>query len=283
MLMARGLQASGWEELGSRRVKMHGADKLIPNPVFANRNFRVYVWADLWGAEDLGYRLANAGYKTILAPVSAFYFDMAYNQNPDEPGAKWAPFTDIDAAYDFVPYDFVRRVPTDPAPVPGRDGLSDVGRGNIVGLEGELWSETMRELPQIDYLLMPRLVGLAERAWAPDPDWAQAVDAATAARVHATAWSTFMNQLGRQVLPRIDAEPDGIRYRIPPPGLRRVDGRVEANLQLPGFTLRYTTDGSTPSVASPPVAGSIGERALIRVAAFARNGRAGQTSQIDNR
>lgn len=283
LLMARGLQASGWEEIGSRRAKIHGVDKLIPNPAFVNHDFRVYVWNDLWGAEDLGMRLANAGYKTILAPVSAFYLDMAYNQNYDEPGGKWAPFIDIDAAYDFVPYDFVRRTATDPTPVSGRDGLSDFGRSNILGLEAEMWSETMREPRQIEYLLMPRLIAFAERAWAADPAWAQASDAASAGRLYASAWSTFMNQLGRQVLPHIDAEADGIGYRIPPPGLRRMDGKVEANSQLPGFTLRYTTDGEEPTAASARVTGPIASRAMIRVAAFASNGRAGRSSQIDNR
>ena len=283
LLRARGLRASGWEELGSRRVTMQATDRLVPNPAFLDRDVRVYVWQDLWGAEDLGNRLANAGYQTILAPVSAFYLDMAYDQNADEPGAKWAPFIDLDAAYDFVPYDFVRRTPTDPAPVPGRERLSDAGRGHLLGLEAELWSETMREPRQIDYLLMPRLLGLAERAWAPDPDWAQAADSATASRLHAAAWSVFLGQVGRQVLPQLDAEPDGPAYRIPPPGLRRVDGRVEANLQLPGFTLRYTTDGSEPTLASPPVSGPIAARAVVRVAASARNGRAGRSSQIDNR
>jgi hexosaminidase len=283
MLKARGLQASGWEELGSRRVKMHGEDKLIPNPAFVQSGATVYVWQNLWGAEDLGVRLANAGYRTVLAPVSAFYFDMAYNRNPDEPGAKWAPYIDLDAAYDFIPFDFVRASPTDPTPVPGRDGLADFGQQNIAGLEGQLWSETMRDVSRIDYLLMPRLLGLAERAWAADPDWVRATDRAEAERLHVLGWSKFVNQLGRQVLPRLDAEHLDIRYRIPPPGMRVETRRVLVNHQLPGLTLRYTSDGSEPSTASPAVEGPIATRGRIRVAAFDRTGRAGQSSEVDNR
>jgi hexosaminidase len=283
LLKARGLRASGWEELGSRRVQMRGAAKLIPNPQFVGAGMTVYVWNNLDAAADLGARLANAGYRTVLAPVSAFYFDMAYNRDPEESGGKWAPFIDLEDAYDFVPYDFVRSVPTDPTPVPGRDGLADFGRANIAGLEGELWSETLRDVSRIDSMLMPRLLGLAERAWARDPEWAQATDRATAERLHATAWSMFVNQLGKQVLPRLDDEHAGIGYRIPTPGLHIDAGRVLANVQLPGLALRYTADGSDPTVTSRPVTGPIADRAVVRVAAFDRNGRLGRVSQADNR
>jgi hexosaminidase len=283
LLKARGLRASGWEEIGSRRVKMHGVPKLIPNPQFVNAGVTTYVWNNLDGAADLGVRLANAGYRTVLAPVTAFYFDMAYNRNPEEPGGKWAPFIDLEDAYDFVPYDFVRAHATDPTPVAGRDGLADFGRANIAGLEGQLWAESLRDLERIDYMLMPRLLGLAERAWATDPEWAQAPDPATADRLHARAWSVFVNQLGKQVLPRLDDEHAGIAYRIPPPGLRVEGGAVRANLQLPGLVLRFTSDGTDPTPASREVAGPIVERGSVRVAAFDRNGRIGRISQIENR
>ena len=283
LLKSRGLRASGWEEIGSRRVRMHGEPKLIPNPEFVNAGMTTYVWNNLDGAADLGVRLANAGYRTVLAPVTAFYFDMAYNRNPEEPGGKWAPYIDLEDAYDFVPYDFVRASANDPAPVPGRDGLADFGRANIAGLEGQLWAEYLRDVERIDYMLMPRMLGLAERAWAADPDWAQAPDRATAGSLHARAWSVFVNQLGKQVLPRLDAEPAGIRYRIPPPGLRLEAGVVRVNVQLPGLVLRYTTDGTDPTAASREVTGPIPDHGSIRVAAFDRNGRAGRASQVENR
>ena len=282
-LRARGLHASGWEEIGSRRVQMHGKSMLIPNPEFVNAGMTTYVWNNLDDAADLGVRLANAGYRTVLAPVTAYYFDMAYNRNPEEPGGNWAPFIDLEDAYDFVPYDFVRATATDPTPVPGRDGLADFGRANIAGLEGQLWAESLRDVARIDYMLMPRLLGLAERAWSPDPEWARAPDRATAERLHVDAWSMFVNQLGKQVLPRLDAEHAGIGYRIPPPGLRVAAGAVLANIQLPGLVLRYTTDGSEPTPQSPLVRGPIADRAPVRVAAFDHTGRAGRASQVDNR
>ncbi len=283
ILRKHGLFASGWEELGARKVKLRGEDKLIPNPVFNQRGFNLFVWNNLDGAEDLAYRLANAGYSVILAPATNLYFDMAHNKNPEEPGVNWAAHVDLDTVYDFIPFDYIRKAATDSTRVPGKDDLTDYGQHNIRGLEGTLFTETMRDQARIDYLLMPRLLGLAERAWAPDPAWAREIDGAKAAKLHATAWSSFVNQIGKRVLPRLDAERAGVQYRIPPPGLKLVDGRVLVNHQLPGFTLRYTTDGSEPSAASPIVIGPIAARGIVQVAAFDRNGRQGRSSRVDNR
>ena len=56
-------------------------------------------------------------------------------------------------------------------------------------------------------------------------------------------------------MPRLDQEGLPLNYRIPTPGLKVVDGAVRCNLQLPGFTLRYTTDGTEPTAKSPAVQG----------------------------
>jgi hexosaminidase len=282
MLRKRGLFASGWEELGARKVKLRGEAKLIPNPTFTHRNFTLFVWNNLDDAEDLAYRMANAGYKVILAPATNLYFDMAYNKNPDEPGVNWAAYTDLDSVFDFIPFDATRKSSTDATPKPGMDGLTDYGQRQIVGLEGVLFSETVRSRDLLDYLLMPRLLALAERAWAADPAWTQERDVAKAKLLHDTNWSVFVNQLGKRVLPQLDAQYPGVQYRIAPPGLQIVDGKVQVNHQFPGFTLRYTSDGSEPTINSPLVAGPIAAKGVIRVAAFNRTGRQGRSSRVEN-
>jgi hexosaminidase len=73
-----------------------------------------------------------------------------------------------------------------------------------------------------------------------------------------------------------------VTYRIPPPGLVARDGVVEANHAYPGFTLRYTTDGSDPQPTSPKVTGPILDKGRIAVAAFNRLGRCGRASFIEN-
>jgi hexosaminidase len=166
-----------------------------------------------------------------------------------------------------------------PTRLPGRqDRMSAAARRRIVGLEATLFSETVRGPERLAYMLMPRLLALAERAWAAEPDWERRPDEQAQARARAV----FMQQLGRQLLPRLDAELPELHYRIAPPGLVRQGDRVLALAQLPGMTLRYTSDGSVPRPDSPLVQGPITARGRIAVAAFDRNGRAGRPSFIDN-
>jgi hexosaminidase len=153
----------------------------------------------------------------------------------------------------------------------------------VRGLEATLFTETVRDPARIDYLVMPRLLAVAERAWASDPAWATEPDATKAAALHRTAWSGFVNALGQRVLPRLDLDRTGVAYRIAPPGLLLDGDKVLVNHVLPGIALRYTIDGSTPTASSRPVTGPIAERGLIQVAAFDRNGRSGLVARIDRR
>lgn len=264
ILRKQGLRAAGWEEIGARQVGVSGVHKLVPNPRFAGRGFTVYAWNNVGDAADLAERLAAAGYDTVQVPATRLYFDMAHNQNPEEIGVYWASFVELDAVYNFIP-----------------------AKGSRMrGLESTLFSETVREPADIDYLLMPRLMAMAERAWAADPAWTNERDAAKKDALHRAAWSGFVNVLGRRVLPRLDLEQwagGAVAYRIAPPGLLREGGKVHANHMLPGLALRYTSDGSEPNAGSPLVQGAIADRGLIQVAAFDRNGRRGHIARIDNR
>ena len=292
ILKGYGLPLSGWEEIGVRKTRLDGRATLIPNPGFAARGWRTYVWNNVpgWGAEDLAYRLANGGYQVVLCPVSNLYLDMAYNKNPEEPGLFWGGYQDVDKPFDYIPFDSYKSTKEDARgnPLPagifaGKDRLTEYGRQNILGLEACLWSETLRLEGRLDYMLMPKLLGLAERAWAPDPDWAREGDPARASTLYQAAWSRFANTLGKRELPRLDQEGWNLNYRIPTPGLKIVDGGVRCNLQLPGFTLRYTTDGTEPTARSPAVQGPITANGLIRVAAFDGRGRKGATAKVENR
>ncbi len=276
-----GLATAGWEELAARKTTLDGASKLIPNPRFTRSGFTAYVWNNTVGAEDLAYRLANGGYDIVLTPVTRMYFDMARNANPEEHGVNWGAYVGLDTVYDFVPFDLMRDDP--PAARVGKDRITDYGKRRVRGIQANLFAETARDPARLDYLVMPRLVALAERAWAADPVWATAEDSAKSAALHRTAWSGFVNALGQRVLPRLDLDGSKVAYRIAPPGLVIDDGKVLANHVLPGMMLRYTSDGSEPTAASRQVSGPILERGTIRVAAFDRNGRRGAVASVESR
>ena len=281
---AEGLLPSGWEEIAVRKTQRGGKETNIPNPDFAARGWRAYVWNNVpgGGAEDLAYRLANGGYDVVLSPVSNLYFDLAWNQNPEETGLDWGGYVDLRKPFQFIPLDYYRNVPVDPSVFVGKDRLTDYGRAHVVGIQGNLWSETLGADGRLEYMLLPKVFALAERAWAPDPDWARERDAAKAESLYREAWSRFVNVLGQRELPRLDREVPGLNYRIPTPGLKVEAGMVRCSLELPGggFTLRYTTDGSEPTVQSPEVRGPIPFRGTVNVAAFNTTGRKGHTARV---
>ena len=272
MVARTGTTMAGWEELGVRDGRGAEPAPAKPNPLFAGRGFPLFVWNNLDDAADLANRLANAGYSIVLAPATRFYFDMAYQADLWEPGADWAGSSDLEAIFDFVPFDMTRRSPAQ-ASSGDRVALQESARARVMGLEGTLFSETMREPRRIDFLLMPRLLALAERAWAADPAWTTAVDPQQAQALHDQAWSRFANLLGQRLLPRLDIEWPELGYRLPPPGLERVGDRVETRVQLPGLVVRYTTDGSNPDAFSSVASGPITSAGPVTAATFSSTGR----------
>ncbi|MBI1751822.1 MAG: carbohydate-binding domain-containing protein [Acidobacteria bacterium] len=289
LLQRRGIATAGWEEIALRRTSLDGQPHNIPNPDFATRNLRSYVWNNMigWGAEDLAYRLANAGYPVVLCPVSNLYFDMAYDPDPREAGYYWGGFIDLDKPFRFIPFDYLRNTtedrfgaPVNPKVFVGKDRLTAYGAEHVVGIQGCLWSETLTSPERLDYQLVPKLFALAERAWAPDPVWATEPDAAKAEAQYQTAWGAFASTVGLRELPRLDAEGPAFRYHIPTPGLKVENGLLHANLQMPGFTLRYTTDGSEPGPMSPVWSSPVHLRGTIRMAAFNAKGRRGLSSSV---
>jgi hexosaminidase len=177
-LRSKGLNAGGWEEIAQNFAE---DGSWTTNPEFANSNVIPYVWNSLWGAEDLGNKLANDGYPVVLCNVSNFYFDLAYNKDPREPGLYWAGFVDTKDAFTFVPYDVFKSIKvssfgkeyTD-EDFEGLVRLNEDAKDNILGFQAQLWSETVKGQDMMEHYILPKLLGLAERAWYGQADWSDA-------------------------------------------------------------------------------------------------------------
>lgn len=291
LLKARSLFLSGWEEIGLKKVKQNGRVTWVPNPTFTADNFRVNVWKNSpgSGAEDLAYRMANAGYKVILTPVTHLYLDLAYTQASNEPGQYWGGYVDIDKPFYFIPYDYLRNLKDDntgnrfnASMIKSREALTAKGKANIVGIEAPLWSETNRTPEQFEYKMFPKLLAVAERAWAKDPTWATEKDEARSSQLYDEAWSVFMNTVGKRELPRLDTFAGGYQYRVPSVGAKIINGKVAANVQIPGLTIRYTTDGTEPTLNSTVYTEPVANTGTLKFKAFTAQGRAGQSTAISN-
>ncbi len=290
ILKAKGLTISGWEEIAFRRTMIDDKKVNIPNPDFINQDFKLYIWNNTEGSEDLAYRLANAGYKTVITFVSNFYLDMAQYKTYDEPGYYWGGYTDLEKTYSFIPYDYLKNVKADKEGKPydkyfydSKLRLTDYGKENILGLQCAIWSETLKGSQQLEYMLLPRMTALAERAWAKNPQWATETDATKAADLYNKAWSQYLNIIGTREFPRLDNYGGGYNYRIPFAGAVLKEGKVFANVQFPGLTIRYTTNGEEPTLKSKVYTMPVTEKGMIKFKVFNKTGRSGNITVIENR
>jgi hexosaminidase len=292
MVKARGLYLSGWEEMGLRKTMLDGKSMYLPNPDFEPEHLQTEVWNNTLGGgnEDLAYKLANGGYRVILTPVTNFYFDMAHYKSFEEPGYYWGAFTDIDKPFSFIPFDYFKNSTVDKDGLPlnknifiGKQRLTDYGKSNIVGLQCAVWGENIKTPERLEYMLLPNLLGFAERAWAKDPDWATIADTSQSKLLFTNAWSAFLIVVAKTQLPMLDFYNGGYNYRIPKPGLVLENGKYKANLQFPTMLIRYTTDGLDPDSKSEiykapvPVSGK-----GIKLRAFDSRGRSGAIAEYTN-
>lgn len=291
ILSERGLDMAGWEEIALAEARHGTQASKEPNPAFIDRNISAYVWNNVWGwgAEDLVYKLANAGYKVVMCNATNLYFDMAYDKDPEEPGFYWASFVDTRTTYDFVPFDLFKSAridqngnPIDQSIYADRIRPTEAGRRNMTGIQGLLWSETVKGPESMEYMAFPKLLSLAERAWSPEPAWATIENADERTRQQDAAWNEFANRLGQRELLRLDHLLGGTHYRLPLPGAVVEDGMLKANVAFPGLTLRYTTDGSEPTPESPAYIEPVVVDGTVTVKTFATGGRSSRASIVTN-
>jgi len=289
LVKAKGLYLSGWEEMALRKTALDGKPVYVPNPDFMPEHLQTDVWNNTLGDgnEDLAYKLANAGYKVVLSCVTNLYFDMAHYKSFDEPGFYWGAFSDIDKPYSFIPYDYFKNTKVDKNGLPinrnifiGKQRLTDYGKSNIIGLQSAVWGENIKTPERLEYMLLPRLLGFAERAWARDPVWATEPVAAKSDSLYQLSWNNFLNVLGKRELPRLSYYKGGYSYRVPKPGVILKNGKYVANIQFPGLTIRYTTDGSDPDAKSKIYIDAVTITGNgIKFRAFDSKGRGGNVSE----
>ena len=107
---------------------------------------------------DSGREAVAKGMKVVMAPADQTYLDQKYvvtstSSVPASLGMNWACPTgcDVSSAYNWNPGSYVT-------------GVTDK---NVIGVEGDMWGETIPTMSDADYMVFPRLIALAEVAWSP--------------------------------------------------------------------------------------------------------------------
>lgn len=208
-----------------------------------------------WKEDEIPYQIANNGYPVILCNVNNFYLDLAYDAHPDEPGHFWGGYVDESKAFSMLPYDVYRSSRTDMAGNPvdvsaagkGKTTLTASGRKNIKGVQAQLFAETIRGFQWVEYYMFPKVMGLVERGWNAHPDW-ETLSGVAEQQTFDRDLSLFYEKISVKEMPCWSRT--GVNFRLPHPGLSVKDGLLYANTPIAGGQIRYTTDGTEPTVES---------------------------------
>jgi hexosaminidase len=130
IIQANGKTMVGWEEI-------------------AHANLDVSSIAQHWNSEVVK-KAAEKGAGIIMSPSKKIYLDMMYN--PDSPlGLHWAAYIEVKDSYDWDPANYI----------------NGVEENHITGIEAPLWTETILNIADIEYMAFPRVISAAEIGWSP--------------------------------------------------------------------------------------------------------------------
>jgi hexosaminidase len=144
---AHGKQVIGWDEIALSSLK--------PNTI-----------AQCWANEKNANTAVGQGAKILMSPARKAYLDMQYDKST-KLGLHWAGYIEVETGYNWDPATFI----------PG------IGKDNIAGIEAPLWTETITNIDEIEFMVFPRLPGYAEIGWS-----------SSASR----NWEEYKTRLGKQ-------------------------------------------------------------------------------------
>ncbi|MES2704311.1 MAG: family 20 glycosylhydrolase [Bacteroidota bacterium] len=173
-----------------------------------------------WRGEKGGIAAAQLNHDVIMTPSSGgLYLDHRQSKSPEEP-LSIGGFAPLSKTYAY-----------DPVP----EVLTKEQAKHIIGVQANLWTEYIATPAKAEYMLLPRMLALAEVAWSPKGN---------------KDFKNFSEDRLAHQLPRLDAA--GYNYRVPEP-IGAMDTTVTGDkfsiqLKAPveGASIHYTLDGNTP-------------------------------------
>lgn len=261
---------------------------LIDASELATQNAGVGYWEPVTTTD--GYNningFSNRGFETLVAVPDFLYFDFPQEVDPEERGYYWATrYTDTRKVFGFAPENLPQNAETSV----NREGASWTATGNsanqgFAGMQGQLWSETVRTPEQFDYMVYPRLLALAERAWSRgswELDYAPGTTFSGSTNLvdknaRTADYAGFAAALGHKELKKLDAA--GILYRVSIPGASITGGQLIMNSDLPGLPLEYSSNGTT----FVPYTGITSSNGVVAIRARSADGnRTGRADSVE--
>jgi hexosaminidase len=176
-----------------------------------------------WLGEEGGIKAAQQHHEVVMSPHQKYYLDYWQADPYTEPLAMGGPTT-LKMMYDYEP-------------VP--DVLTSQEARYIIGVEGCVWTEYMPTPERVEYMAWPRMCAIAETGWTQAD----------------TDWDGFTRRLEKH-LGRLDGMNVGYcKAFFNPMIVFHKDTKhnmvVSMTVDAPGAEIRYTLDGSAPTIDSP--------------------------------
>lgn len=144
---ANGKKMIGWEEI-------------------AQADLDSTVTVQHWHSQQYARMAAQKGAKLIYSPAEKVYLDMQYDSTT-KLGLHWAAYIEVDSSYMWDPATRVEGIDAE----------------QIRGVEAPLWTETIVTMDDIEFMIFPRLPGVAEIGWTP---------------ANSREWSEYQTRLANQ-------------------------------------------------------------------------------------
>lgn len=103
--------------------------------------------SQFWSSKKNAQTAVKRNMKIIMSPAKKAYLDMQYD-SLSKFGLDWAAYIPTDTAYNWNP-----------------ESYEGVPLKHILGIEAPLWSETISNIEELEYLAFPRAIGYAELGW----------------------------------------------------------------------------------------------------------------------
>jgi len=287
-----GATMTGWDDILLKLTEKNQSETQIKD-FFKDDDILLFVWKNDWGQgrQDMIYKYANLGYKSIMSNSSAFYFDMVDDKDLDNIGLSWSGYANYKDMWTVDVYDVfndlygVEKNNISQDYIDNSVKLDQDKRDNIVGVQSQIWSETIRNEGILDYMFMPNIIVFSQKAWSHDNSWMDISNNDIKREKIDQDWNKFANNIGQRVLPMVDNIFGGLSYDLPKPGGKIMNDTLYANTVFPGLNIKYTLDGSNPNESSQtfisPI--KIDESDVVNLRLFDNNGRGGNSIIVENK